>query len=51
MTGTLCGFLLTTLLDLPVYYFPFSHMYDYAIIDSGYRKVSGYCGGFDPGDA
>jgi hypothetical protein len=32
--------------------FPFFlHMYDYAVLDSGYCEASGSCGGFDPGDA
>jgi hypothetical protein len=50
MTGMSCGFLLTKSLDLLLYFF-FLHIYDYAVIDSGYRKASGSCGGFDPGDA
>jgi hypothetical protein len=29
----------------------FLHMYNYAVIDSGYGEASGSCGGFDPGDA
>ena len=42
MMGTLCGFLLTKSSDLPLYYFSFFlHMYNYAIIDSGYREASG----------
>ena len=47
------GFLLTKLSDLPMYYFPFFffHMYDYAVIDSGYRKTSGVVEGFDLEDA
>ena len=37
-----CGFLLTKSLDLPLYYFPFFlYMYDYAILDNGYREISG----------
>ena len=53
MMGTSCEFLLTKSLDLPLYYYYyfFFHMYDYAIIDSGYCKASSYVGGFDPGDA
>jgi hypothetical protein len=52
MTGTSCGFLLTKSSDLLLYYFPFFlHIYDYTIIDSGYREASSSCGGFDPGDA
>ena len=27
----------------------FLHMYNYAVIDSGYREAFGYCGGFDLG--
>ena len=42
MTGTSCVFLLTKSSDLPLYYFLFFlHMYDYAVIDSGYRVASG----------
>jgi hypothetical protein len=53
MMGTLCGFLLTKSSDLPLYYYYyfFFHMYDYAVLDSGYREASGSCGEFDPGDA
>ena len=52
MTGMSCSFLLTKSLDLLLYDFPFIlHKYDYAIIDSGYCKVSSYVGGFDLGDA
>jgi hypothetical protein len=53
MMSTSYGFLLTKSSDLPLYYFSsFSfHMYDYVVIDSGYREASGSCGGFDPGDA
>jgi hypothetical protein len=52
MTGTSCGFLLTKSSDLPLYYFLFFlHMYDYAVIDSGYGEASSSCGGFDPEDA
>ena len=29
----------------------FLHMYDYVVLDSGYREAFGYVGGFDPGDA
>jgi hypothetical protein len=43
MTGTSCAFLLTKSSDLPF----FLHMFDYAIIDSGYREASSYVGGFD----
>jgi hypothetical protein len=46
-----CAFLLTKSSDLSIYYFLFLHMYDYAVIDSGYREASGYVGGFDSGDA
>ena len=42
MTGTSCEFLLTKSSDLPFYYFPFFlHMYNYVVIDSGYREASG----------
>ena len=42
MTGTSCEFLLTKLSDLPLYYFIFFlYMYDYAVINSGYRKAFG----------
>ena len=42
MTSTSCGFLLTKSSDLPLDYFPFFlHMYDYAILDNGYREASG----------
>jgi hypothetical protein len=52
MTGMSCGFLLTKSSDLPLYYFPFFlHIYDYAVLSSGYSEASGSCGGFDPGDA
>jgi hypothetical protein len=52
MAGTPCGFLLTKSSDLPLYYFPFFlYMYDYTVIDSGYREASGSYEGFDPGDA
>jgi hypothetical protein len=53
MMGTSCGFLLTKSSDLPLYYFFFFflHIYDYVVIDSGYREASSSCGGFDPGDA
>jgi hypothetical protein len=34
-----------------ILFFFFLHMYDYAVIDSGDREVSGSVGGFDPGDA
>jgi hypothetical protein len=52
MAGTSCGFLLTKSSNLPLYYFPFFlHMYDYTVIDSGYREASGSCGGFNLGDA
>jgi hypothetical protein len=51
MTGTSCGFLLIKSSDLPLYYFPFFlHMYNYVVLDSGYRESLGSCGGFDPGD-
>ena len=44
MIGTSCGFLLTKLSNLPLYYyflfFLFFHMYNYAVIGSGYREVS-----------
>ena len=29
----------------------FFHTYNYVVIDSGYREVSSYVGGFDPGGA
>jgi hypothetical protein len=52
MMGTSCVFLLTKSSDLPLYYFYFFlHMYNYVIIDSGYRETSGYVGGFDLGNA
>jgi hypothetical protein len=52
MMGTSCAFILTKLSDLPLYYFHFFfHMYDYAVLDSGYREASDYVGGFDPEDA
>jgi hypothetical protein len=51
MTGTSCGFLLTKSSDLPLYYFFFLHIYDYAVIDSGYHKAFSSCEGLDPGDA
>jgi hypothetical protein len=52
MMGTSYGFLLTKSSDLPLYYFPFFfHMYNYAVIDSGYCEASGSGGGFNPGDA
>jgi hypothetical protein len=51
MTGTSCGFLLTKSSDLPLYYFFFFHMYDYAVLGSGYREASGSCGGFNSEDA
>jgi hypothetical protein len=48
MIGMSCAFLLTKLLDLPMYYFPFFlHMFKYDVIDSGYCEVSCYVGGFD----
>jgi hypothetical protein len=50
MIGTSCRFLLTKS-DLPLYYFFFLYMYDYTVIDSGDREVSGYVKGFDPRDA
>jgi hypothetical protein len=40
MMGTSCAFILTMSLDLPLYYFFFLHMYNYAVIDSGYREAS-----------
>jgi hypothetical protein len=52
MTGTSCGFLLTKSSDLSLYYFPFFlHMYNYAIIDSGYREASNDVGVFNPAGA
>jgi hypothetical protein len=36
---------------LPLYYFPFFHMYNYIVIDCGYHETSGYVGGFYLGDA
>ena len=52
MTGTLCAFILTKSLNLPLYSFPFFlYMYNYDVIDSlaedGYNEVSGYCGRLD----
>ena len=48
MTGMSYAFLLTKSSDLPLYYFPFFlHMFDYTVIDSGYREASSYVGGFD----
>jgi hypothetical protein len=29
----------------------FFYMFDYTVLDSGYREASGYVGGFDLGDA
>ena len=29
----------------------FLHMYNYVVMDSGYREASSYVGGFDLGDA
>jgi hypothetical protein len=29
----------------------FLYMYDYSVLDSGYREASGSCGEFDLGDA
>ena len=40
MTGMSCGFILTKLSDLPLYYFSFFHMYNYVVIDSGYHETS-----------
>jgi hypothetical protein len=41
MTGTSCAFILAKSLNLPLYYSSFFlHMYDYAILDSGYREAS-----------
>jgi hypothetical protein len=41
MIGTSCGFPLTKSSDLPLYYFPFFlYMYDYVVLDSGYREGS-----------
>jgi hypothetical protein len=37
-------------LTLILFYF-FLHIYDYAVLDSGYYETSGSCGGFDPRDA
>ena len=52
MTDMSCALLLTKSLDLPLYYFPFFlYMYDYAIINSGYREASSYVRGFNLGDA
>ena len=56
MTGMLCTFILTKLLDLPLYYFHiFSHTYICVVIDSlvddRYHEIFGYCGRLDPGDA
>jgi hypothetical protein len=51
MTDTSCAFLLTKLSNLPLYFFPFFHMFNYDAIDSGYYETSGYVGGLDPGGA
>jgi hypothetical protein len=52
MTGMSCAFLLTKSSNLLLYYLSFFlRMYDYAILNSGYREASGYVGGFDPEDA
>ena len=46
--GMSYAFLLTKLSNLPLYYFIFFlHMFNYAVIDSGYCKASSYVGGFD----
>ena len=43
MMGTSCEFLLTKSSNLPLYYFSFFlYMYDYAVIDGGYREASGF---------
>ena len=43
--GMSCGFLLTKSSNLPLVLFPFFlHMYDYAIIDNGYREASDLVG-------
>ena len=50
--GMSCVFLLTKSSDLPLYYYYyFFHMYNYAVIDSGYREAFSYIGGLDPRDA
>jgi hypothetical protein len=52
MMGTSCAFILTKLSNLLLYYFHFFlHIYDYTIIDSGYREAFDYVEGFDPRDA
>jgi hypothetical protein len=53
MTGTSCAFIFTKSSDLPFFFFFFFfflHMYDYAILDSGYYESSDYVEGFDQGD-
>jgi hypothetical protein len=41
MTGMLCAFIFTKSSDLPLFYFLlFLHMYNYAVIDSGYSEAS-----------
>jgi hypothetical protein len=51
MTSTPYAFLLTMLSNLPLYYLLFFlHMYNYVVIDNGYREASGYVRGFDPKD-
>jgi hypothetical protein len=48
MTGTSCAFLLAKSSNLPLYYYYFFlYMYNYVVIDSGYRETSSYVGGFD----
>jgi hypothetical protein len=50
--GTSYVFILTKSSGLSLYYFSFFlHMYDYIILDSGYREAFDYVRGLDPGDA
>jgi hypothetical protein len=60
MMGMSRAFIFTKSSDLPLYYYYYYyyyyfHMYNYAVINNlvedGYREVSGYYRGFDPGDA
>jgi hypothetical protein len=52
MMGRSCAFILTKLSDLPLHYFLFFfHVFDYAVLDSGYREASGYVERFDLRDA
>jgi hypothetical protein len=53
MTCMSCAFILTKSSNLSLYYYLlfFFHMYNYTVLDSGYRKAFDYVGGFDIGDA